>query len=97
MHERILVPVDGSAMSTQGLDEAIKLAKLTGAGLRLVHVVDQLTFATGYETCTGDVPTPQRWRGSSASRRPSPSRLNDSTSRKIDVPGQIAIHGALST
>ena len=36
------------------------------------------------------------WRGSSASRRPSPSRLNDSTSRKIDSPGQIAIHGALS-
>ena len=26
-------------------------------------------------------------RGSSASRRPSPSRLNDSTSRKIDTPG----------
>ncbi len=37
-----------------------------------------------------------RRRGSSASRRPSPSRLNDSTSRKIDRPGQIAIHGALS-
>ena len=55
MYERILVPVDGSPMSTQGLDEAIKLAKLTGAGLRLVHVVDQLTFATGYEIYTGDV------------------------------------------
>ena len=36
-------------------------------------------------------------RGSSASRNPSPSRLNDSTSRKIDSPGQIAIQGALST
>ena len=35
-------------------------------------------------------------RGSNASRSPSPSRLNDSTSRKIDNPGQIAIHGALS-
>ena len=55
MYERILVPVDGSPMSTQGLDEAIKLAKLTGACLRLVHVVDQLTFATGYEIYTGDV------------------------------------------
>ena len=39
----------------------------------------------------------QRWRGSSASRRPSPSRLKPSTSRKIDSPGQIAIQGALST
>src|ERR1700736_361867 len=33
--------------------------------------------------------------GSSASRRPSPTRLNDSTTRKIANPGQIAIHGAL--
>jgi nucleotide-binding universal stress UspA family protein len=32
-----------------GLEEAIKLAKLTGAELRLVHVVDVLTFATGFE------------------------------------------------
>ncbi len=39
----------------------------------------------------------QRWRGSSASRRPSPSRLKPSTSTKIDSPGQIAIQGALST
>ncbi len=36
-------------------------------------------------------------RGSSASRRPSPSRLNESTSRKIETPGQIAIQGAWST
>ena len=38
----------------------------------------------------------QACRGSSASRRPSPTRLNESTSTKIDTPGQIAIHGALS-
>jgi nucleotide-binding universal stress UspA family protein len=55
MYERILVPVDGSPTSTQGLDEAIKLAKLTGASLRLVHVVNELTFATGFEFYTGDV------------------------------------------
>lgn len=55
MYQRILVPVDGSPTSMQGLDEAIKLAKLTGASLRLVHVVDQLTFATGYETYTADL------------------------------------------
>lgn len=55
MYQRILVPVDGSPTSTQGLDEAIKLAKLTGASLRLVHVVDQLTFATGFEVQTGDL------------------------------------------
>src|ERR1035437_8110562 len=49
MYQRILVPIDGSTTSTQGLDEAIKLAKLTGASLRLIHVVDALTFATGFE------------------------------------------------
>ncbi len=55
MYQRILVPVDGSPTSTQGLDEAIKLARLTGASLRLVHVVDQLVFATGFEIYTGDL------------------------------------------
>ena len=55
MYERILVPVDGSPTSSRGLDEAIKLAKLTSAHLRLVHVVDGLTFATGYEVYTGDL------------------------------------------
>ena len=49
MYQRILVPVDGSPTSNQGLDEAIKLAKLTGASLRLIHLVDALMFATGFE------------------------------------------------
>ena len=39
MYERILVPVDGSPTSTLGLDEAIKLAKLTGASIRLVGML----------------------------------------------------------
>jgi nucleotide-binding universal stress UspA family protein len=58
MYQRILVPADGSATATKGLDEAIKLAKLTGANLRLIHLVDELSFATGFETCaayTGEV------------------------------------------
>jgi nucleotide-binding universal stress UspA family protein len=29
MYQRILVPIDGSTTSSKGLDEAIKLAKLT--------------------------------------------------------------------
>ncbi len=55
MYQRILVPVDGSATSNCGLDEAIRLAKLTGASLRLVHVVDGLVLATGLEFATFDV------------------------------------------
>lgn len=49
MYQRILVPIDGSPPSNKGLDEAIQLAKSTGAALRLLHVVDVMTFATGFE------------------------------------------------
>ncbi|MCE9660797.1 MAG: universal stress protein [Burkholderiales bacterium] len=55
MYKRILVPVDGSPTSTRGLDEAIQLAKLTGASIRLVHVLDQMVFMTAMETYTIDV------------------------------------------
>lgn len=55
MYKRILVPVDGSPTSTRGLDEAIRLAKLTGAGIRLVHVLDRFVLAAGGATYTADV------------------------------------------
>jgi nucleotide-binding universal stress UspA family protein len=55
MYQRILVPVDGSPTSSQGLTEALKLAKLTGARLRLVHVINELTFSSGFEIYTPDV------------------------------------------
>lgn len=58
MYQRILVPVDGSPTSTAGLEEAIKLAKLTGARLRLLHVVDEMPFALsaeGYGAMSADV------------------------------------------
>ena len=49
MYTRILVPVDGSPTSDQGLEEAVKLARLTGARLRLIHVLDLFTYATGMD------------------------------------------------
>lgn len=52
MYQRILVPVDGSATSSRGLQEAIKLAQLTGAHLRLIHIVDEIALATGLEAAT---------------------------------------------
>ena len=58
MYQRILVPVDGSATSNAGLAEAIKLAKLTGARVRVLHVVDEMPFimsADGYAAMSGDV------------------------------------------
>ncbi len=45
MYKRILVPIDGSATSELGLQEAMRLAQLTDASLRLVHVIDDLSFA----------------------------------------------------
>jgi nucleotide-binding universal stress UspA family protein len=44
MYTKILVPVDGSPTSLQGLAEAVKLAKLTGAKLKLLHVIDLLSI-----------------------------------------------------
>lgn len=46
MYQRILVPIDGSAIAQRGLQEALRLATLTSARIRLLHVVDMQTFAT---------------------------------------------------
>ncbi|WP_198971778.1 universal stress protein [Xylophilus sp. ASV27] len=53
MYQRILVPVDGSPTSQRGLDEAIRLATLTKGRLRLIHVVDDLSFAMSMEASMG--------------------------------------------
>jgi nucleotide-binding universal stress UspA family protein len=54
MYKHILVPVDGSPTSHHGLAEAIRLAKLSGGRLRLIHVIDELSFSfgmDGYTSC----------------------------------------------
>jgi nucleotide-binding universal stress UspA family protein len=45
MFKQILVPVDGSAASARGLEEAIEIAKASGATLHLAHVVDEFVIA----------------------------------------------------
>jgi nucleotide-binding universal stress UspA family protein len=58
MYQRILVPVDGSATSARGMAEAIALARLTGAQLRLLHVVDEMSFslaADGFSGMAGEM------------------------------------------
>ena len=54
MYQHILVPIDASPTSKRGLEEAIEMAKLTGGSLRLMHVVDEFSFATGFEIYVGD-------------------------------------------
>ena len=51
-YRQLLVPFDGSPTSEKALDEAIRLARLTGARLRLLHVVDELSYVNGFETAT---------------------------------------------
>lgn len=53
MYQRILVPVDGSPTSQRGLDEAIRLARLTTGHLRLIHVIDELSFALAMDAYSG--------------------------------------------
>ncbi len=48
MYHRILVPLDGSATSTGGLREAIRLALSQGGEVRLVHVAEEPVMDCGY-------------------------------------------------
>jgi nucleotide-binding universal stress UspA family protein len=54
MYQKLLVPVDGSPTATRGLDEAIRVARLSGGTIRVVHVLDQ-HFAPGLEFCSAEV------------------------------------------
>jgi nucleotide-binding universal stress UspA family protein len=46
----LLVPFDGSPSSGKALDEAIRLARSSGAKLTLIHVMDALAHMTGFES-----------------------------------------------
>jgi nucleotide-binding universal stress UspA family protein len=48
MYGKILVPVDGSETSIRGLNEAIKIAKVQGSQLLLVHVVNEYILDITY-------------------------------------------------
>jgi len=47
MYGRILVPIDGSDTSLDGLEEAIKLARQLNAGVRLIHVIEEGVLVGG--------------------------------------------------
>jgi nucleotide-binding universal stress UspA family protein len=53
MYQRILVPVDGSATSSRGLEEAIRVAMMSHGKLRLIHVIDELSFALAMDASWG--------------------------------------------
>ena len=53
MYKKILIPVDGSATSSKALETAIGMAKAFGAQLRLIHVVEELAYLSGYDQFGG--------------------------------------------
>jgi len=61
MYRRILVPVDGSETAERGLQEALGLAKLCGASLVLLHVVEyypmmmEMATSTTWEQVSSDL------------------------------------------
>jgi nucleotide-binding universal stress UspA family protein len=52
MYKRILVPVDGSTTSMNGLEKAIRLSKASKAKLRILHVVDGIAFSREHSMFT---------------------------------------------
>jgi nucleotide-binding universal stress UspA family protein len=63
MYRNILVPVDGSETSRSGLLEAIKLAQVGGARLKLVNVVNTAVVAMEYAAAFAELEDlPQRMR-----------------------------------
>ena len=44
MYQRILVPIDGSAISEHAVDEAIKFAEQHNAHIELVHVLEDIWY-----------------------------------------------------
>jgi nucleotide-binding universal stress UspA family protein len=48
-YQRILVPVDGSNTSNKALTAALQLAREGGGSVRLLHVLDELVYVTGFE------------------------------------------------
>ena len=49
MYQRILVPVDGSEAATKALVAALQLGREAGGRVRILHVLDELAYLTGFE------------------------------------------------
>ena len=49
MYKRILVPIDGSKTSQHALDTALAIAKESDGQVRVLHLVEELTYLGGLE------------------------------------------------
>lgn len=95
MYQHILVPVDGSKASEEGLREALALARDQGAALRVVYVVDPSTAAADMLTAAeyGSVHAELREQGQRVlthARQKARRRTVDCETVLRDCTGQVA-------
>ena len=62
-YQRILVPVDGSEPSTKALVAALQLARDGGGRVRLLHCVDELSYALMAREASGNISALLRTEG----------------------------------
>src|SRR5262249_38575577 len=84
---------NGGRSGDRNLSKSLNFVRFSGTER---HPAPQLTIGTARPERARSDPANQRERGSSASRKPSPRRLKESTARKIASPGQTAIQGAVT-
>lgn len=61
MYKRILVPFDGSETSTRALVAALQLARESTGRVRIIHVLDELAYLSGYEYTGAVLESARRW------------------------------------
>lgn len=49
MYKKLLVPLDGSATAQLALKHAEALARLSGASIILLSIVEEMHYSNGYE------------------------------------------------
>lgn len=53
MYKRILIPVDGSETANKALVAALQIARDSGGRVRIIHVIEEMAYLTGYEQYGG--------------------------------------------
>ncbi|MDM0116333.1 universal stress protein [Variovorax sp. J22R133] len=89
MYQRILVPVDGSETSNLGLAEAIRLAQMTKGQLRLLYVIDELSFAMSMDAYAGYAGD---WLNTLRSNGMRLLEQASATAQKAGVPAETVLH-----
>ena len=85
---RILVPVDGSDSAHRAFTAAVDLARRSGARVRLVHVLDELVYASGWRFATEVVESNRR------EARSMLERWGGTCARLVPVPVLVVRHPA---